>query len=77
MPIDADLIDRGNHQRPRVRNSYGTNAFFGVKRHYQTRARPERREVSGEASSFNTYRSRLSYGNKFSNGLEMLLRPFG
>lgn len=30
-------------------------------------------EASGEAGSFETYKSRFSYGNRFQNGLEMIL----
>ena len=74
MPIDVDLIDRVEIIKGPGSALYGTNAFFGVINVITKRGRDLKgAEVSGEASSFNTYRSRLSYGNKFSNGLEMLL----
>ncbi len=74
MPIDVDLIDRVEIIKGPGSSLYGTNAFFGVVNVITKRGRDIKgAEVSGEASSFNTYRSRLSYGNKFSNGVEMLL----
>ncbi len=74
MPIDVDLIDRVEIIKGPGSSLYGTNALFGVVNVITKRGRDLKgAEVSGEASSFNTYRGRLSYGNKFSNGLEMLL----
>ncbi len=74
MPIDVDLIDRVEIIKGPGSSLYGTNAFFGVVNVITKRGRDLKgAEVSGEAGSFNTYRSRLSYGNKFSNGVEMLL----
>ena len=73
-PIDVDLIDRVEVIKGPASSLYGTNAFFGVVNVITKRGRDIKgTEVSGEASSFNTYRSRLTYGNKFTNGLEMLL----
>lgn len=74
MPIDVDLIDRVEIIKGPGSSLYGTNALFGVVNVITKRGRDLKgAEVSGEASSFNTYRGRLSYGNKFSNGLEVLL----
>ncbi|MEO7859325.1 MAG: TonB-dependent receptor [Nitrospirales bacterium] len=74
MPIDVDLIDRVEVIKGPASSLYGTNAFFGVVNVITKRGRDIKgTEVSGEASSFNTYRSRLTYGNKFTNGVEMLL----
>ncbi len=74
MPIDVDLIDRVEIIKGPGSSLYGTNAFFGVINVITKRGRDIKgTEVSGEASSFNTYRSRLTYGNKFSNGVELLL----
>ena len=74
MPIDVDLIDRVEIIKGPGSSLYGTNAFFGVVNVITKRGRDIKgTEISGEASSFNTYRSRLSYGNKFSNGVEMLV----
>ncbi|MBX3347384.1 MAG: TonB-dependent receptor [Nitrospira sp.] len=73
-PIDVDLIDRVEIIKGPGSSLYGTNALFGVVNVITKRGRDLKgTEVSGEASSFNTYRGRLSYGNKFSNGLEVLL----
>ncbi|WP_413935339.1 TonB-dependent receptor plug domain-containing protein [Nitrospira sp. BLG_1] len=73
-PIDIDLIDRVEIIKGPGSSLYGTNALFGVVNVITKRGRDLKgTEVSGEASSFNTYRGRLSYGNKFSNGLEVLL----
>ena len=73
-PIDVDLIDRIEIIKGPGSSLYGTNALFGVVNVITKRGRDIKgAEVSGEASSFNTYRSRLSYGNKFSNGVEMLV----
>ncbi len=72
--LDVDLIDRVEVVRGPGSSLYGNNAFFGVvnvitrKGGYVSGA-----EVSGEASSFDTYKGRASYGNKFKNGFEMLL----
>ncbi len=74
MPIDVDLIDRVEVIKGPAASLYGTNAIFGVINVITKRGRDIKgTEVSGEASSYNTYRSRLTYGNKFSNGVEMLL----
>ncbi|MCC2643790.1 MAG: outer rane receptor for ferrienterochelin and colicin [Nitrospira sp.] len=74
MPIDVDLIDRVEIIKGPASSLYGTNAFLGVINAITKRGRDIKgTEISGEASSYNTYRSRLTYGNKFSNGVEMLL----
>ncbi|WP_413935338.1 TonB-dependent receptor plug domain-containing protein [Nitrospira sp. BLG_1] len=74
LPIDVDLIDRVEVIRGPSSSLYGTNAFLGVINIITKRGRDIKGvELSGEASSFNTYRGRLSYGNKFANGVEMLL----
>ncbi len=70
--LDVDLIDRIEIIRGPSSSLYGTNAFFGVinvitKRGHNLNGV----EVTGEAGSFDTYKSRITYGNKFQNGLEM------
>ncbi len=73
-PVDVDLIDRIEIIKGPASSLYGTNAFFGVVNVITKRGRDIKGvELSGEASSFNTYRSRLTYGNKFSNGAEVLV----
>ena len=74
MPIDVDLIDRIEIIKGPGSSLYGPHALFGVVNVIMKRGRDiNGARVSGEASSFNTYRSHLSYGNKFSNGVEMLV----
>jgi iron complex outermembrane receptor protein len=74
FPIDVDLIERVEVIRGPGSSLYGTNAFFGVI-NVITRAGAglSGAELSGAAASFDTYNGRVSYGNQFENGLEMLL----
>ncbi len=74
FPLDVDLIDRVEVIRGPSSSIYGTNAFLGVinvltKKVSQFKGT----EVSGEAASYDTYKGRLSYGNRFSNGMEAVL----
>ncbi|OGW55441.1 MAG: hypothetical protein A2Y81_02375 [Nitrospirae bacterium RBG_13_43_8] len=72
--IDVDLIERVEIIRGPGSSLYGTNAFFGVINIITKQGRDFKgTEISGEAGSFDTYKGRLSYGNKFQNGLEILL----
>jgi iron complex outermembrane receptor protein len=74
FPIDIDLIDRVEVIRGPSSSIYGANAFFGVINIITKRGRELKGvEASGEGGSFHTYKGRLSYGNKFRNGMEMLL----
>ncbi len=72
--IDVDLIDKVEIIPGPSSSLYGTNAFFGV---INVITKPGRDmkgvEASGEAASLNTNKGRLSYGNRFQNGLEILL----
>lgn len=74
FPLDVDLIDRIEVIRGPGSSLYGTNAFFGVI-NVITRQGGEMQgaEVSSAAGSFGTYNGRVSYGNDFSSGLELLL----
>jgi outer membrane receptor for ferrienterochelin and colicins len=73
-PIDVDLIDRVEIIRGPSSSLYGTNAFFGVINVITKRGKDLKGlEVSGEAGTFDSYKSRMSYGNKFNNGLEFLV----
>jgi iron complex outermembrane receptor protein len=73
-PIDVDLIDRVEIIRGPSSSLYGTNAFFGVINVITKRGRDLKgTELSTEISSYNSYKGRVSYGNKFSNGIELLL----
>lgn len=71
--LDIDLIDRIEVIRGPSSSLYGSNAFFGII-NIVTRSGQDVHsvEVSGEAGSFDTYKSRLSFGNRFENGIEMI-----
>ncbi len=74
--LDVDLIDRVEIIRGPGSSLYGNNAFFGVINVITRRGRDmsgNGAEVSGEVASFDTYKGRATYGNKFKNGLELLL----
>ncbi len=74
--LDVDLIDRVEVIRGPGSSLYGDNAFFGVINVITRRGR-DTTGVGAEASfaygSFDTYQGRATYGNRFKNGLEMLL----
>ncbi len=74
FPIDVDLIERIEVIQGPGSSLYGTNAFFGVI-NVITRQGSDLQgvEVSGAVGSFNTYNSRISYGNEFNSGLKVLL----
>jgi iron complex outermembrane receptor protein len=72
--IDIDMIERIEIVRGPSSSLYGTNAFFGVINIITKRGRDlQGPELNGQAGSLETYKGRLSYGDKFSNGLEVLL----
>jgi outer membrane receptor for ferrienterochelin and colicins len=74
--LDTDLIDRVEIVRGPGSSLYGNNAFFGVINVITRKGRDMAGhgvEVSGEAGSFDTYKGRVTYGNQFKNGLELLL----
>jgi iron complex outermembrane receptor protein len=74
FPLDIDLIERIEIVRGPGSSLYGTNALFAVINVITKQGSDIRSlEASGEAGTFERYKSRLSYGNKFRNGLEMLL----
>lgn len=72
--LDVDLIDRVEVIHGPGSSLYGSNAFFGVINVITKRGTDfNGAEVSGEGASHDTYKSRVSYGNSFKNGLEMLI----
>lgn len=72
--LDVDLIDKVEVSRGPGSVLYGNNAFFGIINVVTKKgAQLKGIEASGEAGSFDTFKGRLSYGNQFKNGLEMLL----
>jgi outer membrane receptor for ferrienterochelin and colicins len=74
FPIDVDLIDRVEIIRGPSSSLYGTNAFFAVIDVITKRGRDVKGvEASTEIASYDSYKGRLTYGNRFPNGLEFLL----
>lgn len=72
--LDVDLIERVEVIRGPSSSIYGDNAFFGV---INIITRPGNSyggaEVSAEVGGFETYKGRFSYGNRFTNGFELVL----
>jgi outer membrane receptor for ferrienterochelin and colicins len=72
--IDVDLIERVEVIRGPSSSLYGTNAFFGVINVITKEGRDVRGgEVSASVGSFDTQRVGATYGNKFANGVELLV----
>jgi len=72
-PLDVDLIDRVEIIRGPSSSLYGANAFFGVINVISKRGRDVKGvEVSTEAGSYDSYKGRFTYGDRFQNGLEFL-----
>jgi len=72
--LDVDLIDRVEVIRGPSSSIYGDNAFFAVINIIsRTGHQMNGLEVSGEAGSLDTYKGRVSYGKRFSNGLDAVL----
>lgn len=74
FPVDIDLIDRIEVIRGPNSSLYLASAFLGVV-NIITKQTQQARHVtaSGELASYGTFKTRLTYGNKFANGLQMLL----
>jgi outer membrane receptor for ferrienterochelin and colicins len=74
FPIDVDLIDRVEVIRGPNSSLYVASAFLGVINVITKRGRDlQKVSVAGEVASYGTYEGRVSVGNKFANGLELLL----
>ena len=72
--LDVDLIDRVEVIRGPSSSLYGTDAFFAVINVITKRGRDLKgAEIAADAGSHETWRGRLTYGNRFPGGLEMLL----
>lgn len=72
--LDVDLIDRVEVVRGPSSSLYGTSAFFAVVNVVTRRGRDLKgAEVAAEAGSHESWRGRLSYGERFASGLEMLV----
>jgi outer membrane receptor for ferrienterochelin and colicins len=74
FPIDVDLIDRVEVIRGPNSSLYIASAFLGVIDIITKRGRDlQKVSVAGSAASYGSYQGRVSYGNEFKNGLELLL----
>ncbi|GFO55949.1 ligand-gated channel protein [Geomonas sp. Red276] len=71
--LDADLIDRVEIIRGPGSSLYGDNAFFGVINIITRHGKLQGTEVSAEAGSQQSYKGRVTYGNRFQNGLAVTL----
>ena len=72
--VDVDLIDRVEIIRGPSSSLYGAGAFFGVINIITRSGRDLKGpEFSGEVASFGTYKGRVTYGNQYKMGLEMIL----
>lgn len=71
--LDIDLIDRVEIIRGPGSSLYGNNAFFAVINIITKKGRDIKGlEASAEAGSLQSYKGRLTYGNRFDNEREVL-----
>jgi outer membrane receptor for ferrienterochelin and colicins len=76
--VDVDLIDRIEIIRGPGSALYGSNALLAVINVITKGAKQLRGlEVSGELASFDTQKGRVSYGNVFNNGVQLLVSASG
>ena len=74
FPVDVDLIDRVEIIRGPNSSVYGTGAFAAVINVITKRGRDlNGGEGSTEAGSSNSYKGRITYGDRYDNSLETLL----
>lgn len=74
FPLDVDLIDRVEIIRGPNSSQYVASAFLAVINVITKRgADLPKVTVSGEAGSYGSYEGRVTFGNKFDNGLDLLL----
>jgi outer membrane receptor for ferrienterochelin and colicins len=74
FPVDVDLIDRVEVIRGPNSSLYVASAFLGVINIITKRGRDLRKvSMAGETASYGSYHARVSYGNEFKNGLQLLL----
>lgn len=74
FPVDIDLIERVEVVRGPGSSIYGSNAVLGVINVITKHGSDLNGvEMSGELASFGTDKERLSYGNRYENGAELLL----
>jgi outer membrane receptor for ferrienterochelin and colicins len=76
--LDVDLIDRVEIIRGPSSSLYGSNAFFAVINIVTRRGRDVGKpEASGSAGSLQTYKGRITYGNFFDGGPEVIVSGSG
>lgn len=72
--LDVDLIDRVEVLRGSGSSLYGTNAFAGI---INVKTKSGRDLAGAEAAAaggrFSTYQGRFTYGERYQNGIELLL----
>jgi iron complex outermembrane receptor protein len=74
FPLDVDLIDRVEIARGPSSSLYGTSAFFGVVNIITKDGRQlGGAQLQGSLGSFDTGAGRVSYGDRFENGAELIL----
>jgi len=74
FPIDIDNIERLEVVRGPSSSLYGTSAFFGVINIITKRGRDlDGTNITASYGSNDSYKTRLSYGNRFNNDLEVFL----
>jgi outer membrane receptor for ferrienterochelin and colicins len=72
--VDVDLIERVEVIRGPSSSIYGSSAFFGVINVVTKRGVAlDGMEASGEAGTYGTFKSRLTFGTTFENGVEWLI----
>ncbi len=72
--LDVDLIERVEVIRGPGSSLYGNNAFLGVINVITRKGRDVNGvELSGSAATFDTYTGRCTYGNQFTNGVELMV----
>jgi len=78
LPVDVDLIERVEIIRGTGSSLYGSNAVLGVVNVITKRGRDLKGvELAASAGSHDTKEGRASYGDKYSNGIEILISGTG
>jgi len=74
FPVNVDNIKRVEVVRGPSSSLYGNSAFFAVVNIITKHGGDlQGLEISADAGSFETYQTRLAYGNKYDNGLELYM----
>ena len=74
FPLDVDLIERVEVIRGPGSSLYGNNAFFAIVNVITRKGRDMQGvESAVTGGGFNSYGGRFSYGQQFTNGVELLL----